>query len=216
MDCFILLNHEFILGIQTGDLADVYTSYSTFTKTIVALFHAEHNKSEVHSALIVAEDQLTVILEDATHLDDSFMRFVDRAIRFIRRYIERIREWIRVNFPSTKCNAAVVTGGISENSSRADDATDIRWDGKFTELVELIFALLISGKLSSDTDAGVIRSIFQIFGVKKSMTDYYKTLKKIEEKNPKDEDSPGRCKLLERLLRDTEKELQKKYLGKAA
>ena len=48
------------------------------------------------------------------------------------------------------------------------------------------------------------------------MTDYYKALKKIEEKHPKDDDAPGRCKLLMQLLDDTERELQRRYLGKAA
>ncbi|TGX80545.1 hypothetical protein E5360_10635 [Muribaculum intestinale] len=58
--------------------------------------------------------------------------------------------------------------------------------------------------------------IFRIFGIKKNLTEYYKALKKIEEKHPKDDDMPGRCKALRQLLEDTEKELQRRYLGKRA
>lgn len=83
MDYFILLEHEFIHGARTRVLSDVMNTYSTFTKTVVALFHGEHSMSDIHSALIVAEDHLTIILEDS-QLDDSFLRFVERAIKFIK------------------------------------------------------------------------------------------------------------------------------------
>lgn len=215
MDYFKLLNHEFILGVQSGELADVMDTYSTFTRAVVALFHGEHSMSDKHSALIVAEDHLTIILEDSTHLDDNFLRFIDRAIRFIKRYIDRIGEWMGTK-PTDNGEVAVVTATVSGDEIKIEEAVTVKWDGKFTELVELVFSLLISGKISAETDAEFIRSIFRIFGVKKSLTDYYKALKKIEEKHPKDDDAPGRCKLLSQLLGDTERELQRRYLGKAA
>ncbi len=97
LNIFILIEHEFFIGVEAGELDNIKDTYATFTKAIVMLFHGSHNKSEVHSALIVAEDHLTIILEDSTHLDESFLRFVERAIKFIKRYLDRIGEWVKDN-----------------------------------------------------------------------------------------------------------------------
>lgn len=215
LNMFILIEHEFFIGVEAGELDNLKDTYATFTKAVVMLFHGSHNKSEVHSALIVAEDYLTIILEDSTHLDENFLRFVERAIKFIKRYIDRIGEWVKNN-PLNEGEVAIVSATVSEDCIAVDEVSSIQWEGKFTELVELVFALLISGKISAETDAEFIRSIFRIFGVKKNVTEYYKALKKIEEKTPKDDDAPGRCKALRQLLEDTEKELQRRYLGRRA
>lgn len=215
LNMFILIEHEFFIGVEAGELENLKDTYATFTKAVVMLFHGSHNKSEVHSALIVAEDYLTIILEDSTHLNENFLRFVERAIKFIKRYIDRIGEWVKNN-PVNEGEVAIVSATVSDDCITVEDVSSIQWEGKFTELVELVIALLISGKVSSETDAEFIRTIFHIFGVKKSLTEYYKALKKIEEKTPKDDDAPGRCKVLVQLLHDTEKELQRRYLGKRA
>ena len=215
LDLFFLLEHDFIIGANTGNLEDVNTTYAMFTKEIVMLFHGDHHKSYIHSALIVAEDHLSIILEDSPHLGNHLLRFIDRAIKFIKRYIDRMGEWI-TEHPRKDGEVTVVSARVDEDDITVEGATTLQWEGKFTELVEFIFSLLISGKISTDTDAEFIRRVFHLFGVNKSLTDYYKALKKIEEKHPKDDDLPGRCKLLAQLLKDTEKELQRRYLGKAA
>lgn len=215
LDLFFLLEHDFITGAKSGDFNDVNTTYSLFTKEIVLLFHGSYHKSDIHSALIIAEDHLTVILEDSTELDEYLMRFINRAINFIKRYIDRIGEWIEAHQPRDG-EVTVVSASLSDDEIKAESTVTIQWVGKFTELVEIIFSILISGKISTETDAEFIRTIFNIFDVKKSLTDYYKALKKIEEKHPKDDEVPGRCKLLSHLLCDTERELQRRYLGKAA
>lgn len=155
---FILLEHEFLAGAETGELDNLKDTYSTFTKTVVMLFHGDYNKSEVHSALIVAEDHLTVILEDSTHLEESYLRFIERAINFIKRYINRIGEWIE-SHPLKEGEVAVVKATVSGDEININGATTINWDGKFTEIVELIYALLLSGKVSTETDAEFIRGI---------------------------------------------------------
>lgn len=215
LNIFVLIEHEFFIGMETGELDNLKDTYATFTKAIVMLFHGGHNKSEVHSALIVAEDHLTIILEDSTHLDESFLRFVERAIRFIKRYIDRIGEQVKEFLPN-EIGVAMVSATVSEDGVKIEEAATIQWEGKFTEAVELVSSLLISGKVSSETDAEFIRSVFRLLGIKKSLTDYYKALKKIEEKQPKGDGNPGRCVLLPRLLSDTEKEWQNKYLGRPA
>lgn len=212
---FILLEHEFLAGAETGELDNLKNTYSTFTKSVVLLFHGDYNKSEVHSALIVAEDHLTIILEDSTHLGENCLRFIGRAINFIKRYINRIGEWIENHNPEN-IKVDVVKATVSEDGINIEQESAINWNGKFTEIVELVCALLMSGKIAAETDAEFIRGIFHLLGIKKTVTDYYKTLKKIEEKHPKDDDAPGRCKLLSQLLGDTERELQRRYLGKAA
>lgn len=211
---FILLEHEFFVGAETGELDNLKDTYSTFTKSVVLLFHGDYNKSEVHSALIVAEDHLTIILEDSTNLEENCLRFIGRAINFIKRYINRIGEWIESHQPENS-DVSVVKATVLEGINIEKESA-INWDGKFTEIVELVCALLLSGKVATETDAEFIRGIFHLLGIKKTVTDYYKALKKIEEKHPKVDDAPGRCKLLTQLLGDTERELQRRYLGKAA
>lgn len=215
LNIFILIEHDFFLGVEARELDNLKDTYATFTKAIVMLFHSSHNKSEVHSALIVAEDYLTIILEDSTNLDDNYLRFVERAIKFIKRYIDRIGEWVKDN-SLNEGEVAIVSATVSDDKIAVEEVSSIQWEGKFTELVELVLALLISGKISAETDAEFIRTIFRVFGVKKSLTEYYKALKKIEEKHPKDDDMPSRCKALRQLLEDTEKELQRRYLGRRA
>ena len=212
---FILLEHEFFVGAETGELDNLKDTYSTFTKSVVLLFHSDYNKSEVHSALIVAEDHLTIILEDSTNLEGTYLRFICRAINFIKRYINRIGEWIENHQPENSM-VGIVETSASEEEINIEKVSAINWNGKFTEIVELVCALLLSGKVATETDAEFIRGIFLLLGIKKTVTDYYKALKKIEEKHPKDDDAPGRCKLLMQLLGDTERELQRRYLGKAA
>ena len=136
LNMFILIEHEFFIGVEAGELDNLKDTYATFTKAVVMLFHGSHNKSEVHSALIVAEDYLTIILEDSTHLDENFLRFVERAIKFIKRYIDRIGEWVKNN-PLNEGEVAIVSATVSEDCIAVDEVSSIQWEGKFTELVEI-------------------------------------------------------------------------------
>ena len=45
LNIFILIEHEFFIGIETGELENLKDTYTTFTKAIVMLFHGSHNKS---------------------------------------------------------------------------------------------------------------------------------------------------------------------------
>ena len=130
LNIFILIEHEFFIGVETGELDNLKDTYATFTKTVVMLFHGSHNKSEVHSALIVAEDHLTIILEDSTHLDENFLRFVERAIKFIKRYIDRIGEWVKNN-PMYDGEVAIVSATVSEDSIAVEEVSSIQWEGNW-------------------------------------------------------------------------------------
>lgn len=40
LNIFILIEHEFFIGVETGELDNLKDTYATFTKTVVMLFTA--------------------------------------------------------------------------------------------------------------------------------------------------------------------------------
>ena len=199
----ILIEHTFCTEVESGTSENLNFSYHEFTQDIAKLFHGNHNMEHIHTALILAEDHLTIILEDNQALDKEYLRFIERAISFIRKYLARI-----VGFAT---NTEVKSENMSKDK-KGTDAPIFKWNGKFTELVELLSALFIGEYIGSTYKSEFIRSIFKTLGVKKTMNDYYKTLRKMEEKTPKEDDAPKRCVILPRLLRLTENAWQEKYL----
>lgn len=199
----ILIEHTFCTEVVTGSSNNLSFSYQEFTRDVVNLFHGNHDMEHIHTALILAEDHLSIILEDNQTLTPEYLRFIERAIVFIRKYLARITGF---------------TGKVevsSDTSSQEDVKTEeptFRWNGKFTELVELLSALFIGEYVESTYKSQFIRSIFKTFGVNKTMNDYYKTLRKLEEKTPKEDNAPKRCVILPRLLSLTEEAWQEKYL----
>lgn len=199
----ILIEHTFCSEVQNGTSDNLNFSYQEFTRDIVNLFHGNHDKEHIHTALILAEDHLTIILEDNQTLSPEYLRFIERAISFIRKYLARITGF------STKVEVINENPGAIE---KVEEETTFKWNGKFTELVELLSALFIGEYVESTYKSEFIRFMFKVLGVKKTMNDYYKTLRKMEEKTPKEDDAPKRCVILPRLLCLTENAWQEKYL----
>lgn len=190
----VLIDHIFCIEAEKGTSPNFRCSYQEFTKVIATLFHGNHDMEHVHTALILAEDHLTIILEDCEgNHSDEFMRFIERAIKFIKRYIARIL--------GNTTAVEVAKGNIEE--VKTDDAIFV-WKGKFTGLVEIIRALLVAKYITPKCDAHFIRTIFKLFGLKKTVNDYYKALRKLEEKAPKKQDDPQRCVALRHLLEELE------------
>ena len=140
-DLFVLLDHEFLIEVNEGtDTRRIYESYLSFTRAIVSVYHGRYSKDEIRSALIIAEDHLTIMLEDISGECEMAVKFVGRAINFIKRYIQSIAEWFAANGMAEKLETPENKSCASESVSTT--AYSFGFNGEFTEFVELVDALL--------------------------------------------------------------------------
>lgn len=200
LDMFLLIHHDFTLSVEDGVCENIGENYAMFRKVVITIYHGAHCKEEIRSALNLAEDHLTILHEDGEDLDEEVKKFLLRAIKFIRKYTDQIGAW----FEAQSKNKPVET---EPQVSQIVYKEEIRWDGKFNQLVELISALILSGNVGCNNDADFIRVMLRTFGRKETVDAYHRALIKCKERQPSDEDTGlGRCKLLNKLLEDTETE----------
>lgn len=202
---YTLIEHDFIIGLQAGAIEDVSDCYIGFTKTVVSLYHRHHCKEEIRSALHLVEDLLVILMEDVEELCDILRKFLNRAINFIKKFAVRISDWFNTN--NVKSNATVQDEVIEEKTEV------FTWEAPFTELVELTDALLSEKKFGDIVNARFIKAFFGLLGVQKTPNDYYRALKKLQEKAPRNDEGTGRSKLLLSLLNNTEERWRKIYDG---
>lgn len=208
LDMFALTEHDFTISIETGEITNIGEHYITFKRLVVTIYHGAHCKDEIRSALHLAEDHLTSLLEDNVELDGELKKFVKRAIKFIQKYSVQIAD----RFASQPGSKSASKATVAESEIVFEEI--LGWNGKFTEISELISALLLSGKVECSSDAVFIRTILRLFGIKKTTTDYYKTVDKMYERSvTKNPDGIGRCHFLIDLLDDTETEWKRLYLS---
>lgn len=202
---YTLIEHDFIIGLQSGAIPNVSDCYIHFTKTVVSLYHRHHCKEEIRSAFHLVEDHLHIMLEDVEDLSDVIKKFMNRALNFIKKFVKRIADW----FISNKSSA---TPANKEEVLEAESEV-FAWEAPFTELVELTDALLSDKKFGNIVNARFIKAFFGLLGVNKTPNDYYRALKKLQEKAPRNEEGTGRSKLLLTLLTNTEERWRKIYDG---
>ena len=144
-------------------------------------------------------------MEDVEELCDILRKFLNRAINFIKKFAVRISDWFNTN--NVKSNATVQDEVIEEKTEV------FTWEAPFTELVELTDALLSEKKFGDIVNARFIKAFFGLLGVQKTPNDYYRALKKLQEKAPRNDEGTGRSKLLLSLLNNTEERWRKIYDG---
>ncbi len=202
---YTLIEHDFIIGLQSGAIQNISDCYIHFTKTVVSLYHRHHCKEEIRSAFHLVEDHLLIMLEDIDDLCDVVKKFLNRALNFIKKFVKHIADW----FLSTQPSAYTA---VKEDLQEAK-AEVFAWEAPFTELVELTDALLSEKKFGDIVNARFIKAFFGLLGVKKTPNDYYRALKKLQEKAPRNDEGTGRSKLLFSLLNNTEERWRKIYDG---
>lgn len=209
INMFILLDHDFIAEVSCGnDDRKIYESYLRFTREIVSVYHGKHSKDEIRSALIIAEDHLSILLEDISEGSEVAIKFVGRAINFLKKYIQSIAEWFAANGMAEKKQ-------IVSESERAT-AYEFNFNGEFTEFVELVDSLLEYECFDSINDGTLkdslfIRVMLDLFGFRHKTVQHFRAARnKIFNKLPKD--GKGRCKLLPSLLKNIEDIWEKKCL----
>lgn len=209
INMFVLLDHDFIAEVSCGtDDRKIYESYLRFTREIVSVYHGKHSKDEIRSALIIAEDHLTILLEDISSGSEVALKFVGRAINFLKKYIQSIAEWFAANGMAEKKE-------ITVDAERAT-AYEFNFNGEFTEFVELVDSLLeyeCFDSINNGTykDSIFIRVMLDIFGFRNKTVQHFRAARnKLFNKFPKE--GKGRCKLLPSLLKNIEDIWEKKSL----
>lgn len=209
INMFVLLDHDFIAEVSCGtDDRKIYESYLRFTREIVSVYHGKHSKDEIRSALIIAEDHLTILLEDISEGSEVAIKFVGRAINFLKKYIQSIADWFAANGMAEKKQ-------IVSESERAT-AYEFDFNGEFTEFVELVDSLLeyeCFDSINDGThkDSVFIRVMLDLFGFRNKTVQHFRAARnKLFNKLPKE--GNGRCKFLPSLLKNIEDIWEKKCL----
>lgn len=218
IDLFILLDHEFIIEINGGaDDRRIYETYLNFTRTIVSVYHGKHSKDEIRSALIIAEDHLTIILEDITDECEIAVKFVGRAIKFLKKYIQSIADWFAANGMAEKKIVTDETGDTADaHEKKSTTAYSFGFNGEFTEFVELADALLeyeCFDSINNGTfkDSTFIRVMLDLFGFRNKTVQHFRaTRNKIYNKIPKE--GKGRCKFLPQIMENIEDIWEKRFM----
>lgn len=211
IDLFMLTDHEFIVEvIADTDAHRIYEAYLRFTRDILTLYHGQHSADEIHSALIIAEDHLTILMEDIEDGSEVSVKFVGRAIKFLKQHIQRLAE---------KC----VSAGVAEKQevvvkeSKPATCYTFKFSRPFNQLVELLDSLvniecfenIRNGEVREST---FIRFMLDLYGFgHKSVRDYRAARNKLYQKAPPP--GQGRCKMLPDMLTATEKIWEEKYFG---
>lgn len=74
LEITLLIEHDLIIELEEGRIHNASKKYREFTKIVAILFHGHHSPDEIRTALILAEDHLTVILEDGDIECAGFIR----------------------------------------------------------------------------------------------------------------------------------------------
>lgn len=210
LDIFMLTDHDFIVEVLADkDANKIYETYLRFTRDILTLYHGQHSKDEIHSALIIAEDHLIILMEDIEDGSEVSIKFVGRAIKFLKQHIQRLAE---------KC----VSVGVAEKKevveeSKPATAYTFKFTRPFNQLVELLDSL-INIKCFENIENGEVKEsafikfMLDLFGFKhKTLRDYRAARNKLYQKAPPP--GQGRCKMLPYMQTVTEKIWEDKYFG---
>lgn len=210
VNLFALTDHDFICEvIADTDAKRIYEAYLRFTRDILTLYHGQHSKDEIHSALIIAEDHLTILLEDIEDGSEVSIKFVGRAIKFLKQYIQRLAE---------RC----VSVGVAEKKDVVEESKPatcytFKFARPFNQLVELLDSLINiecfenirSGEIKEST---FIRFMLDLCGFShKTVRDYRAARNKLYQKAPPP--GQGRCKMLPDMQAVTERVWEEKYFG---
>lgn len=204
LNLLIFVEHEFSTGFEGEGHINITISYRDFTQTIVSVYHGNHSKDEICSALHLVEEHLTILYEDLEHLSVTAKKFITRAINFTKKFIDRI-------------NGIILTDASTDHEKEVISET-FEWKGTFVQLVEIIDALIEGGFFGNVVRARLIRAIFKLFGINKTVSHYNAARNKCYQKPPRevedDEDFEdfGRSTILKALFMAMEERWHEKYM----
>lgn len=174
LNIMLLIEHDFIIGLEEGKIENAAKTYREFTKIVAQLCHGNHSHKEIRTALVLAEDHLTVILDDEEIECAISFKYAEKALEFIKRFL---------NYHGEK--AEIVQK--AEEGQLVFSKQPVKvfgWKLSFTDLVELLDALIemeaidIPERCKKD----FLNAIFKLFGVNKTAADFNKARHKLAEK----------------------------------
>lgn len=214
LDITLLIEHDFIIDLEDGIIENAAKAYREFTKFVAQLYHGQHSPSEIRTALILAEDHLIVILDDEEIECAMSFKYAEKALKFIQKFLNFHGEPVEMD--------AEMPDETTVNSEKAP-VTVFKWKLKFTDLVELIDALIEKEAVDIPPRAkkDFLNAIFRLFGVNKTPGDFNKARHKLCEKILDTPDSAMKKKnpvlkrstFLPSLHEVVEEAWEKRYLG---
>lgn len=174
LNIMLLIEHDFITGLEEGKIENAAKTYREFTKIVAQLYHGKHTPQEIRTALVLAEDHLTVILDDEEIECAISFKYAEKALEFIKRFLNYYGEEAEVEIP------------VSEDKPMPSKKSVkvFGWKLGFTDLVELLDSLIEMEAIDIPERArkDFINAIFKLFGVNKTVADFNRARHKLAEK----------------------------------
>ena len=175
LEITLLIEHDLIIELEEGRIHNASKKYREFTKIVAILFHGHHSPDEIRTALILAEDHLTVILEDGDIECAISFKYAEKALNFIRRFL---------NYHGKAAENTVTDSVDVAKTTDKAPVQEFTWKMAFTDLVEMLDALIEMNavEIPERCRKDFITAVFRLFGVKKSVADFNKARHKLAEK----------------------------------
>lgn len=208
-DLYHLAEHNFVTGVQSGHIDEADKNYRQFRRAVTDLYHGNHDREKIHTALIVAHDELTILIEDEKCSCAVTLRFAEQALQLLNRFLARLTAT-----PEFKEVASLEEEETPQQSETAktEPVRTFKWTGAFTEFVEWLDGTMNVSRIDFASKKAFIGFMLDSFGVGKSVDDFHRALKKLEQKAPAE--GQGRCILLKEMLKATEETWEWCYMDK--
>lgn len=121
-------------GMDNIDPTQLQVEYHIFIGRVIDLSRQAHEQHEAMHSLVFAETELQY--HPLLHLGTEHIpcMYVKKALSFIRKMVQHAKSGI-----SNMLSAPVATNAIGKEKS--NEVTPIRWTGKASDLVELIYGI---------------------------------------------------------------------------
>ena len=209
---FILIDHDFVNELHTGTPERLNKLYLHFTREVVALYHSSGNRNEIRSALVLAEEHLTVILESIDKVFVVSINLICRALNFLQKYLTDEAE---TENNDVKQEAMEVVDDTDEmRIYTVAEMPTFGWTGKFTEVVQLIESIIDMEYINNcDKNASAFkRLMLDIFGFKeKTLKHYHASRHKQCMRIIKTENGKKRCSFLYDLFTNLEESWHERF-----
>lgn len=118
-----------------ADCSLLQEEYHTFIGRVIELSQQAHEEQETMHSLVFAETELQFHPLLHSGVENSICVYVKKALAFIRKMMQQIKAGIS-NMLSASTSMAAKTVG-----RKKDGATPIRWTGKASDLVEILYGI---------------------------------------------------------------------------
>lgn len=213
LDHFMLIEHDFLNALTDED-KDVFLSYNDFKRLMTQVAHGNYQRDEIHTALIMAEDHIEVLLEYGHIRCHLTLKLANRALALIKKMIRQLFDTLgEPEVEEVAIEEDTATETKDDTPTKVKTVTVWKWQKSFTQVVELVDAIMANGcvAVADKEQSSFVRSMFSLMGVEKTPTDFYKARHKLSQKTPKK--GGTRCVLLPQMLEKLESDWEERYMS---